>query len=298
MKKLLNILLLVLLVVSVSPPSVFSQTVLIEGENGWVLLWHPEKGVDSSLTKDYFSCQGSQVFENFGETYKLDSENRIQFIRAKDFSEFSIPDTLVLKIRLLEWNGNLIGKYVSFDFQDSTGGFIGTGINFDLEYDWNFIKFPIKEVFERAGVSMKKIVRIYVYFILISSDPEPTDVSMIVEADYLSLIYGEEEVILDDFGDLVSVPEEKVENGLVLFQNYPNPFNPTTTISYSVPSTAHVTLNVYDVLGQKVVSLVDDEKTAGKYEVNFNASDLPSGTYFYRFQSGNYSQTKKMLLIK
>jgi hypothetical protein len=83
-----------------------------------------------------------------------------------------------------------------------------------------------------------------------------------------------------------------------LEQNYPNPFNPFTTINYSIPSSSYVTLKVYDVLGNEVNTKVNEYKSAGKYEVNFNASALPSGVYFYRLSVADFIQTKKMILIK
>ncbi|HEY9165244.1 MAG TPA: choice-of-anchor D domain-containing protein [Candidatus Kryptonia bacterium] len=83
-----------------------------------------------------------------------------------------------------------------------------------------------------------------------------------------------------------------------LSQNYPNPFNPTTVINYQLPMNSHVTLRVYDVLGREVVTLVNENESAGYKSVNFNASNLPSGVYFYRIQAGTYSATKKLLLLK
>jgi Secretion system C-terminal sorting domain len=80
--------------------------------------------------------------------------------------------------------------------------------------------------------------------------------------------------------------------------NYPNPFNPTTTITYEIPKDGFVTLKVYDILGREVATLVNEFKTAGKYYVNFNAGNLASGMYFYRFKSGSYISTKKMMLLK
>jgi hypothetical protein len=83
-----------------------------------------------------------------------------------------------------------------------------------------------------------------------------------------------------------------------LNQNYPNPFNPTTQISYSIKSQGRVTLKVYDMLGTEVASLVNERKEPGSYSVTFNASGLPSGIYVYKLQAGNYSATKKLILLR
>ncbi len=81
-------------------------------------------------------------------------------------------------------------------------------------------------------------------------------------------------------------------------QNYPNPFNPVTVIRYSIPKTEFVSLKVYDILGREVDVLVNEEKSAGNYEIRFNASRLSSGVYFYQLRAGNFVQTKKFLLLK
>ena len=88
-----------------------------------------------------------------------------------------------------------------------------------------------------------------------------------------------------------------------LLQNYPNPFNPSTKISWQSPVGSWQTLKVYDVLGNEVATLVNEEKPAGKYEVEFNSHsgsvrNLTSGIYFYKLQAGNFVQTKKMILLK
>ena len=83
-----------------------------------------------------------------------------------------------------------------------------------------------------------------------------------------------------------------------LIHNYPNPFNPSTTISYSVPEVEFVTLKVFDVLGNEVATLVNEELPAGSYEAEFNGTELTSGIYFYRIQSGSFVETKKMVLMK
>jgi hypothetical protein len=83
-----------------------------------------------------------------------------------------------------------------------------------------------------------------------------------------------------------------------LCQNYPNPFNPTTKISYSIPQELKVNANIVDVLGTKIITLVDEEKKTGYHEVRFDAKDLSSGIYYYQFIAGNYSETKKMILVR
>lgn len=91
-----------------------------------------------------------------------------------------------------------------------------------------------------------------------------------------------------------SDPAERVK----IEQNYPNPFNPTTKISYSLPEASFVTLKVFDILGKEIVTLVYEAKPSGKYEVEFDASQLPSGTYVYRFTAGNFQTTRKMIVVK
>jgi hypothetical protein len=98
----------------------------------------------------------------------------------------------------------------------------------------------------------------------------------------------------------VSVEEESEQSpmGFHLYQNFPNPFNPTTTISWQSPIDGRQLLRVYDVLGNEIVTLVDEEKKAGSYEINFNSFGLPSGIYFYSLSAGPYQQIKKMILLR
>jgi hypothetical protein len=98
---------------------------------------------------------------------------------------------------------------------------------------------------------------------------------------------------------VTSVEDEKqLPTEFVLKQNYPNPFNPSTSIQYTVGCLQFVNLTIYDVLGREVSVLVSEEKPAGRYEIGFNAVGLSSGVYFYKLQSGNFIETKKMILIR
>jgi len=97
------------------------------------------------------------------------------------------------------------------------------------------------------------------------------------------------------------IVEEENDNVLKSFnldQNYPNPFNPSTKISWQSTVSGRQTLKVYDLLGTEIATLVDEFKPAGKYNVQFNSNNFSSGIYFYKLQVGQYSKTKKMVLIK
>jgi hypothetical protein len=106
-------------------------------------------------------------------------------------------------------------------------------------------------------------------------------------------------VYTDSLNNTTGINEQKVyPNGFSLSQNYPNPFNPSTVISYSISKLGLVTLRIYGILGKEVATLVNREQTPGNYSVNFNASNLSSGIYFYRLESGSFISTKKMILLK
>lgn len=100
---------------------------------------------------------------------------------------------------------------------------------------------------------------------------------------------------------VVSVKDQGSEielNDLILHQNFPNPFNPSTVISYQLPVSSNVVLKIYDVLGNEVGTLVDEYKPAGSYEVDWDASNYPSGVYFYQLKTQNFLESKKMILMK
>ena len=98
---------------------------------------------------------------------------------------------------------------------------------------------------------------------------------------------------------VVSIDDEVITiDDFELFQNYPNPFNPTTTIKYQIPELSFVTLKVFDVLGNEVATLINEEKPAGEYVVEFGGDGLTSGIYFYQLHAGDYTNTKKMILLR
>jgi hypothetical protein len=102
------------------------------------------------------------------------------------------------------------------------------------------------------------------------------------------------------YGQLMVGNDDKknIPTGYVLGQNYPNPFNPTTKISWQSPVGSHQTLKVYDLLGNEVETLIDEYKEPGRYEVEFNANNIASGVYFYKLQAGEFTEVKKMILMR
>jgi len=99
---------------------------------------------------------------------------------------------------------------------------------------------------------------------------------------------------------ITSVEEEQelLPTEFKLEQNFPNPFNPTTTIKYAVPQKSNVLIKIYNIAGEEVSLLVNEEKDQGWYSIRFNSTSLASGIYIYRMQAGNYISTRKMMLIK
>ena len=132
----------------------------------------------------------------------------------------------------------------------------------------------------------------------------------------VSIVFSAGETIVGEFGNesislaVVSIPDlsliptsnegiEDLPKEFGLSQNYPNPFNPSTTINYALPKASDVSIDVFDILGKKVASLVNQRKTAGNHTVQFQAANLSSGVYFYTLRvGGRVLKSKRMLLIK
>ena len=132
--------------------------------------------------------------------------------------------------------------------------------------------------------------QLYVHLVLQADSLEAVSNPLVLSAQYYHSMAWIMSVGVDD--------EVSTESDFHLYQNYPNPFNPSTKLKYHLANSGFVSLRIYDVLGKEIATLVNEEKLAGTYEVQFNASAFPSGIYFYKLQAGNYIQTKKMVLMK
>jgi hypothetical protein len=178
----------------------------------------------------------------------------------------------------------------------------------NMQYPINPIYFVVKDTSQKILFNEKATIK-YIFV---------TDSSLLITHQYWSNKFGlvdlsDEEwggyslagCVIDGvaYGDTsfytVDVNEEKdLPFTFALQQNFPNPFNPNTTIVYSIPEVSYVELKVYDILGNEVATLVNGEKSAGNYEVEFNANSLPSGIYFYQLKADGFVELKKMVLIK
>jgi hypothetical protein len=105
-------------------------------------------------------------------------------------------------------------------------------------------------------------------------------------------------ILFTNSGITDSKSEATSPENFILYQNYPNPFNPSTNISLQIPNPGLVSLKVYDVLGNEIASFINEERPAGKYQITFNPSGLPSGIYFYELKASSFRETKKMILMK
>ena len=179
-------------------------------------------------------------------------------------------------------NGNSLGGNIFF--RDSNS--LDVNLNVDAtDYDSGIIRFtPFTSLDENSS-----------YYIELKENISSTD----------NYSFGRNKIINFTTGTITSVDtDSQLPENIELYQNYPNPFNPTTRISYSLPSVAssfslrNVTLKVYDVLGKEVKTLVDKNQPAGQYNVNLDATSLPSGVYYYQLKAGDIVETKKMILLK
>ena len=255
------------------------------------------------IVKDSTAEDGSRFifYQNppsrFGADFKVDSAANV----------FYLP----------EWNEYRLEYKLTADSGDT---WMVEDYNFDG--GGNRIQALVEDTYYISIFDTMTLAKRIEYYILFNGDTTITESSWQIKTDVLASGFGlvwyaagaEQPTSLygciingKRYGTLVSVEdEEEIINEFNLNQNYPNPFNPTTKISFDLPSPLQgegpgvrsVKLAVYDILGRKVKTLLNEEIPPGKYSVTFDASGLPSGIYIYKLTAGNFSASKKMLLLK
>ena len=190
-------------------------------------------------------------------------------------------DNTPVPVELISFTAKVINKYVELNWRTATEI---NNYGFDIERSVDIGKWLKIGFVEGHGNSNSP--KQYSY-----SDKNPTGGS--------NFKYRLKQIDNDGKFEYSAVVNVKlVPDEFTLYQNYPNPFNPDTKIKYYVPQSSRVQITVYDILSNKIAMLVNEEKPAGSYEVQFDASNLPSGVYFYKLQAGSFTKTMKMMLVK
>ncbi len=239
------------------------------------------------ITDAYFSNR-----ENGGSDFRF-YNNGAMFLRRVYVSSYD-PD-ITVPIELVSFTGAFDANAVKLEWTTATetnnkGFEIERLQSYGIEslQDWEKIGFV-----EGKGTTIN--INEYSFVDKLQNVPAQTK----------SISYRLKQIDLDGnckYSNTIGVVIDILPREFVLYQNYPNPFNPTTKIKYSMPQASFVTIKVFNVLGKEVETLVNEEKPAGNYDVEFSAKgggpDLPSGVYFYRMQAARFIQIKKFLLLK
>jgi len=182
------------------------------------------------------------------------------------------------------------------------GGLSWESQAYGATYHKIFFRNELKGWIVGYGGEIKQTINGGENWVLQESNTTRRLLSVFFVTDNIGWTVGEYGTILKTItGGITDVNNEStidVPTVFSLSQNFPNPFNPTTKIKYAISKRQYATLKVFDVLGNEVASLVNEEKPAGSYEVKFSATDLPSGVYLYRLQAGSLVETKKMILLR
>ncbi len=250
--------------------------------------WHDPEFSGSTIGTD----PAATTFDISGEQ-KIDgtSSGKISYTftgtggvcRVYNGSKPSVGDNDSSRVGL--WvNGDLSNNYLEFWFYYNSNQNVSVRVDTLNWTGWKFVDIPLSAV---NGTGEK----LFHSVVIKQNDSGKTSGTIYIDGEqvYNPTLSGVEG------NNFVSVPGQyKLE------QNYPNPFNPSTIIQYQIPENNFVTLKVYDVLGREVATLVNEQKNAGTYRVEFNAGqlNLTSGVYFYTIKSGNFTETKKLMLMK
>jgi hypothetical protein len=203
-----------------------------------------------------------------------------------------IADTTIVPVELLSFSASIAANVVTLSWSTATE-LNNHGFEIERSSDktiWRIIGF-------REGRGTTSEPQQYSYSDILSDIASSKLYYRLKQIDFSGSF---------EYSDIVEV--EIAPSVFSLSQNYPNPFNPSTTINYQLPVNSFVTLKVYDVLGNEVATLINEEKLAGEYEIEFsaiggsasggNATSLPSGVYFYKLQAGSFIEMRKMILLK
>lgn len=239
---------------------------------------------------------GDSLFFEIMNTYASDPDYKYDIVSTQDFND---------KVNSVtgedyDWFFDQWVYSPNHPVYQNTYTISESGQNWDVELiikqvqqNTAFFKMPveIKVEFSNATDSL----------FTINNDMNNQVFNFLFDKEPVNLVFDPQANIILKAGNtiLVSVDDDKLlPVEFSLEQNYPNPFNPSTTISFTIPQKEVVTLKIYDLMGEEVAVILNEEKPAGSYSIEFNAGKLASGTYFFKLQAGNNIETRKMLLVK
>ena len=236
--------------------------------------WSPD-GLKILFSSNESGTQGINVMNADGSDIQVVYDGPIQELMGR----WSLDGSKIVFVKMIDWNSQR--DVWRMDFNGSNEIQLTTNPAIDEDACWSPDGIKIVFQSDRNG-----------FYQLFTMNPDGSNQTVIPnsQGDYWPS-WG-----IDTTQTGIN-ENQKSEFGFQLCQNYPNPFNPSTKISYQIPELSFVTLKVYDVLGNEVITLVDEYKEAGIYEVEFDGSELTSGIYFYKFQAGLFVETKKMAFL-
>lgn len=196
--------------------------------------------------------------------------------------EYGVTDSVLALVQLQN-------KFISFRVEliDQLTGVVLAELN-NIQMDGNNVE-KLKTAtfnFNITGLPNSSLV----IRLKVNNNLEPQYAAAVIKSD--------ESVLLKNNPVELNLSGTAVITEYSLEQNFPNPFNPSTKIKFQIPKDGFVSLKVYDILGNEITTLVNEEKSRGRYEVNFNGSSLANGAYIYKIQSGDFISSKKMILLK
>lgn len=252
--------------------------------------WINNNWQNSFLITNYYSSQNKRDSILFQTWLNSDWQNDKKTVFYYSANQIDL-DSLIAK----SWNGlawiNLIKREVvndanhnqieQIDKEWNAGSWLNSIRRFFTYNEFNFIEYAFCEIWDNSQWMVGDGDILFQY---------PNGFTVVFIMNNVSAYYSN--IVGIDDNENIGI------SNYSLSQNYPNPFNPATIIEYKIPESNFVEIKIYDVLGKEIATLVDEFKTEGIYEAQFTTNNLPSGIYIYRMNVGNFSETKKMILMR
>jgi hypothetical protein len=300
-----------------------APTIMIDIAGNFVIVWHDFRNDDWDIYYQRYNSTGGPI----GVNTKVNDDVGTNFQFYPTISMDATGNFVIVwqDFRNINWD-------IYFQRFTSTGAALGTNIKVNDDAGTMHQKIPeismvavgdfvIVWLDDRYGQTDHDIIGQRYFsngnpnggnYLIVANGTNNGVGSPVVSADNSNIIFSWDDDRRSEGWDIYAkivnwnwngaTDVEIIDNNILaefsLSQNYPNPFNPSTKIKFTIPQTDFATLKVYDVLGNEVATIVNEEKSAGRYEVEFMGDELTSGIYFYQLKAGSFVETKKMVLFK